>query len=810
MRHRYLGGALLGTALAFSLAIASLWTTPESAAGVEASAAIEAAAETEQAQELRQVNGECSELTVPEENHASIRLRVDSPANEEEVAVDERGEITVGGVLHKHATMVDVSDEEVTTSDFTFSPPLEGDAAWAQSWFTSLRPPHLGENAICARAERDPKRSAKILRNFTVVDLTPPSDVPDLAVGDVSSTSATVTWGAGSDNYGLAGYEVTVDGVSAERTTVDTRSYTITRLEPSTSHTVSVVAIDLAGNTSTTPSTVAFTTEASSPPPSDSELTFEPEEGSANAFWDADDPAGATYRVFLNERLYDTFDRGQYCEDENGDPAIPCTTQDMIGYPIAPLELGTLYTVRVEVLGESGALERTMRGSFTTMTIDDSATRRARALIATESSRCSGMGGDFYVAPDARAAVSLPAGSSEVFAGCHVVQDSSCLDAFIPLSGDQIVECVDDLTGLLHALAPPGGGPVISSLDDARNLGTSSVKVTSVSWCHDGACALVLAPVAQVADVVDMAPRPVLVRALVVTPFAIGVAAAAVGGAAIGVVLSIIFAEEAGTLGLLEYPVDAATDFDTYDNWGLSKGEYYHSLQIYAEVIKTTNQIALRDNLLFGWGSSNDADLKSLIDTVCSVQQGADGASWDGCGSGFAVYVPGAKNYKGTPMPETGRHIATAMTNTGHPWPVERYQWHYPKRSIGGHAAISHGYIHKTWFNLARFRPNPCFGKPVGDVCDEFPFWTTNQAVDLTNKPANPPGGNGVVASRHPVPKSEASPQGVDLAGFYRECTVGEAESFVVLPIEGWVAAEGTSFGFEVTDNGTSLCLGAP
>jgi hypothetical protein len=112
-------------------------------------------------------------MTVPEENHASIRLRVDQPASGAQAAVDEHGKITIGGILHKHATMVDVSDNDVTSSDFVLGPPPGGVAAWAKSWTTSLRPPHLGANQVCARAVRDPKRSARILRSFTVVDLIP-------------------------------------------------------------------------------------------------------------------------------------------------------------------------------------------------------------------------------------------------------------------------------------------------------------------------------------------------------------------------------------------------------------------------------------------------------------------------------------------------------------------------------------------------------------------------------------------------------------------------------------------------------------
>ena len=198
-------------------------------------------------------------MTVPEENHASIRLQIDQPASNAEVAVDEQGQITVSGILHKHATMVDIWDRHVTSTNFTLGPPPADVSAWASSWTTTVRPPNLGENQVCARADREPGRHAIVQRSFTVVDLIPPSNVPDVAVSNISATGALVTWGEASDNYGLAGYEVTVDGGGAHRTGVGVRSFTITGLEPSTDHTVSVVAIDFAGNTSVTPATASFT-----------------------------------------------------------------------------------------------------------------------------------------------------------------------------------------------------------------------------------------------------------------------------------------------------------------------------------------------------------------------------------------------------------------------------------------------------------------------------------------------------------------------------------------------------------------------
>src|SRR4051794_38111143 len=61
----------------------------------------------------------CAGMTGTEENHASIRLRVDQPVSGAQVAVDDHGTIAINGILHKQATMVDVADGPVTSTAFT-------------------------------------------------------------------------------------------------------------------------------------------------------------------------------------------------------------------------------------------------------------------------------------------------------------------------------------------------------------------------------------------------------------------------------------------------------------------------------------------------------------------------------------------------------------------------------------------------------------------------------------------------------------------------------------------------------------------
>jgi hypothetical protein len=737
-------------------------------------------------------------MTVPEENHASIRLAVDQPASGAQLSVDEQGQIAIGGVLHKHASMIDISDKQVVSSDFMLGPPPDGIAAWAVSWTTSLRPPHLGANQLCARAKRDPHRSARILRSFTVVDLIPPSDVPGLTISNISATGAKATWGMATDNYGLAGYVVTVDGGTARRTTVGTRSFTITGLAPSTRHTVSVVAIDLAGNTSTTPATASFTTQAAAPPPS-GDFTFDPQEGGARASWHPNVGTDVTYRAFLDGELYDEFSLERYCTDASGNPASPCTGADVISYPIEPLDESTPYTFQIDAVRANGTQARSLSGSFTTLTNTVLVPIETAQLVASESSRCAGLGGDFYVGEDVRGSVPIPAGSTEVFPGCFNVPDSSCLSAFLPPSGNKVLNCADDLTRLLFGAASPGRGPVITSLDDIVVPATArgpriaeATKVEPIIWCiTEGPCILLVEAAPAALELVEIAPAALVgVSPVVVTIGGVGL------GLGLFALFEILFPTHIGLVSFFEYPIHFDDNFDTFDNWGLDKGEWYNDLKLYAEVVETTNQLAARNGIPFAWDDARSQQLKKMIDIACSTQRGVYPASAGCADDEFAVYVPGSQNYRSEPMDETGKHIVAALGDGTFPQPPSRSTWFYPSRSVGGQAARSAGF-RRNWFDTAAFQPNDCSGRASGVVCDEFPFWSTNQAVNLS----------GMLASLKPVPLSEALPQARDLSGLYRKCRVSNTQPFIVLPLKPWVEAGGPSFAFRVSKSGASVCM---
>ncbi|MEU1744738.1 fibronectin type III domain-containing protein [Micromonospora arida] len=777
-RTRYFSKSLRATALAVALVLpVTLISVPPAQA-----AAVTQAVPEEQLPA-------CADPSVPEDvNHASIRL--EGPTAGSEVAVDANGKIAINGYLHKQATMVDVSIEKTTSSSFTFGPPPPGVTNWSASWTTSMRPPHLGPVQVCSRAEREPGRYAKILRGITVKDLIPPSNVPNLAVGTITATSARVSWGAATDNYGLAGYEVKVDGGAAQRTTVGTRSYSITGLAPSSNHTVSVVAIDLAGNRSAAPATTSFTTDALPPPPDvDAGLTLDPDEGGATASWHPEPANEASYRVYLDGQIYDQFTLAQLCVDGNGNAANPCTADSVITFPIEPLEEYTPYEFRVEALRADGTVARELSGDFTTMVHVDEVSPATTQTTASETSQCAGAGGDFYIAASSRSTVPVPAGSTEVFLGCYRAANSSCLDAFLPPSGEKLLDCADNITDMLFAVAPSGRGPVISSVDVTQARLLVPGPVAPIAWCASGACATLLAPIAETVEVVAAAQVAAAGTSWIV------VGAAGIGiGVVLGVLLAILFPGTIGVNGIIEYPIEHDVDFDTFDNWGLDEGEWYNSLKVYAEVIKTTKLVAGQRNLPFAWDSTEDSRLKRIIDAACTAQRGTQGKA--GCDDNVIVYVPGAKNYRGDDMTQTGKHIVAAMGDGGFPQPPTRAVWFYPARSVNGQAATSRGYS-RGWFNTAQFKPNACDVRVPGQTCDEFPFWSTDQAVDLT----------GQVADLKLVPTTESLPQARDINSFYGKCKVTNETRFVVLPVKPWVEAGGPSFAFKVSGGGASLCM---
>jgi chitodextrinase len=97
-------------------------------------------------------------------------------------------------------------------------------------------------------------------------DTMAPSTPGALAQSGSTNTSVTVQWSPATDNVGISGYEVAVNGIV--RGTTSSTSYTVGGLTTGTSYTVQVVALDAAGNRSA-PAQIAATTTAATTPPAD-------------------------------------------------------------------------------------------------------------------------------------------------------------------------------------------------------------------------------------------------------------------------------------------------------------------------------------------------------------------------------------------------------------------------------------------------------------------------------------------------------------------------------------------------------------
>lgn len=96
-----------------------------------------------------------------------------------------------------------------------------------------------------------------------VPDTEPPTAPTGLAVMGKTSTSVNLSWTASTDNVGVTGYEVYVNGASTpSATTTGATSVTVSGLVPNTTYSFTVKARDAAGNVSAASAAVSATTDA--------------------------------------------------------------------------------------------------------------------------------------------------------------------------------------------------------------------------------------------------------------------------------------------------------------------------------------------------------------------------------------------------------------------------------------------------------------------------------------------------------------------------------------------------------------------
>ncbi|MGG1517328.1 S-layer homology domain-containing protein [Paenibacillus oryzisoli] len=86
------------------------------------------------------------------------------------------------------------------------------------------------------------------MANVTVVDPDAPLLPTQLHASSITTTSLILNWTGATDNVGVTGYDVFLDGQLAGTVTGNTYSYSFTGLAPDTSYTFKVVAFDGSGN----------------------------------------------------------------------------------------------------------------------------------------------------------------------------------------------------------------------------------------------------------------------------------------------------------------------------------------------------------------------------------------------------------------------------------------------------------------------------------------------------------------------------------------------------------------------------------
>jgi chitodextrinase len=118
-------------------------------------------------------------------------------------------------------------------------------------------------NMELVRVDGDPSLSGMAIytAGTPLPDTIPPSVPTNVTVSAKTSSSVSLTWSASTDNVGVTGYDVLLNGTIISAT--GSTSYTVTGLAPSTTYSFSVRAKDAAGNVSAASPPVSATTNSS-------------------------------------------------------------------------------------------------------------------------------------------------------------------------------------------------------------------------------------------------------------------------------------------------------------------------------------------------------------------------------------------------------------------------------------------------------------------------------------------------------------------------------------------------------------------
>src|SRR5262245_53426989 len=197
-------------------------------------------------------------------------------------------------------------------------------------------------------------------------DSTPPSTPSGLATGGVTQTGMTLSWSPSSDNVGVSGYRVYVNG--AQVGAASTESFAVTGLACGTTYTLGVAALDAAGNVSGTASATSATAacpDTSAPSTPSGLATSGVGPTALTLSWSAssDNVGVSGYRLF-----------------RNGAPVGEATTTS---FAFTGLACGTSYTLGVAAVDAAGNVSGTASLSRATAACADTTAPSTPSGLAT-------------------------------------------------------------------------------------------------------------------------------------------------------------------------------------------------------------------------------------------------------------------------------------------------------------------------------------------------------------------------------------------------------------------------------------------
>ena len=202
-------------------------------------------------------------------------------------------------------------------------------------------------------------------------DTEAPTAPGNVAVTDVATTTAKVTWSEATDNVGVVGYNVYLNEAKVNETLITTTEYDLTALTEETAYSVRVTAVDAAENESERSEAATFTT----PKTQDTEAPSVPAgvtasdvtQTGAKITWtaSADNVGVAGYNVYLGESRVNT---------------SPVTVTE---YDLTGLTANTEYTVTVSAVDAAGnESARSEAATFTTLAAEEEKDNEAPSVPA--------------------------------------------------------------------------------------------------------------------------------------------------------------------------------------------------------------------------------------------------------------------------------------------------------------------------------------------------------------------------------------------------------------------------------------------